>query len=420
MRTVLKLREPQCHQRTSVVKRAKGKIQESRFRPFHKQIPTMVVQRKLRVMVITMGGYRKQVLEEKLLASDDVEVTFVDGVPSRGLRSRSSFLHFCNRAGLLPDEEWEVLKDALENHDLIRVDVSDILHNVPIVPGRHGSQADREMHYSKEIWSKGKAINRGRAVFACLLAHLIHLRRFTEEGFDVLLEDNVRFEEQWCERIRDIQRRKQNYEDSTQQAVHMMYYGWLGSDANLDWVYTKHRKRRHFQDSIMPFPTVDDILKEDVDEQTECCGCEPLDANSKRKPGGSLVWGAYGYWISKEAYRSLLDSLRKDVGSLLWKGKRQRNYLVKPIDKVLPRRVLQLFGPHAVQLPIRPVAFRAPMLTSKIHTQWDPEFCRSTTLQLKMNGMDWSNLNLTETEAQTVEHWKETGRWVNLSALQSP
>jgi hypothetical protein len=104
---------------------------------------------------------------------------------------------------------------------------------------------------------------------------------------------------------------------------------------------------------------------------------------------------------------------------MLWKGKRMRNYAVKPIDKILPRQALSKFGPNAVQISSHPAFFRAPMLTSKIHAQWDPGFCESTELQLKETKLDWSELWLTDTERDIVDHHKTSGKWLTFSELES-
>lgn len=65
-----------------------------------------------------------------------------------------------------------------------------------------------------------------------------------------------------------------------------------------------------------------------------------------------------------------------------------RNYCVKPIDKVLPRRMTDIFGNtdergrQCVHVTTHPAFFRAPMLISQIHSQWDSEFCKSTEYQM--------------------------------------
>lgn len=103
--------------------------------------------------------------------------------------------------------------------------------------------------------------------------------------------------------------------------------------------------------------------------------------------------------------------LRKDVGALLWKGKRARYYTVKPIDKVLPRQIMSLCGVESVQIATHPAFFRAPMLTSKIHVKWDPQFCKSTEYQLKATGLDWSHLWLGDAEREAVVRRQKSGEW---------
>jgi hypothetical protein len=156
------------------------------------------------------------------------------------------------------------------------------------------------------------------------------------------------------------------------------------------------------------------INKDEDDEHEE----SPTEIQAARKPGGNPVWGAYAYWISPEGYQSLLDRLRKDVGAMLWRGKRMRYYSVKPIDKILPRLTMAAFGNDSVHIPTHPAFFRAPMLTSKIHTQWDPEFCKSTEYQLRHCGLDWTDLWLSEKERAVVAHRIETGEWLTPTALE--
>lgn len=96
---------------------------------------------------------------------------------------------------------------------------------------------------------------------------------------------------------------------------------------------------------------------------------------------------------------------------MLWKGKRARFYSVKPIDKLLPRQIMSLCGAESVQITTHPAWFRAPMLTSKIHAKWDPEFCKSTEFQLETTGLAWSDLWLSEAEKDAVGRREETGSW---------
>jgi hypothetical protein len=50
-------------------------------------------------------------------------------------------------------------------------------------------------------------------------------------------------------------------------------------------------------------------------------------------------------------------------------------------------------------------------LSSKIHTKWDPEFCKSTEYQLTQYYLTWNDLFLTETERLIVEHRLTAGSW---------
>ena len=90
-----------------------------------------------------------------------------------------------------------------------------------------------------------------------------------------------------------------------------------------------------------------------------------------------------------------------------------RAYLAKPIDKVMPRRVKA--AGLRIEVTKKPVFFRAPMLTSRIHAKWDPEFCKSTEYQLSAqvvclpNG--WDALWLTESERQIVAFKQRHGQW---------
>ena len=143
------------------------------------------------------------------------------------------------------------------------------------------------------------------------------------------------------------------------------------------------------------------------------------------------------------------------MGAIVWKGKRQRYYKVKPIDKILPRQILRCAtaaaaastatdSPErktatdsanaAVRIVSAPCFFRAPMLTSQIHTKWDPSFCNSTEYQLQYttntknrnkNEDDaasddtnpWSKLWLTKTERKIIEHHQSTGNWLTVKEL---
>jgi hypothetical protein len=96
---------------------------------------------------------------------------------------------------------------------------------------------------------------------------------------------------------------------------------------------------------------------------------------------------------------------------------------VKPIDKILPRKIMAHFGTASdvVHISSRPTFFRAPMLTSKIHAKWDAGFCQSTQYQLDKfcNGMTWSDLWLTSSEKLIVRYHQEHGKWLTLGELEA-
>jgi hypothetical protein len=95
--------------------------------------------------------------------------------------------------------------------------------------------------------------------------------------------------------------------------------------------------------------------------------------------------------------------------SLLWRGKRMRVHVCKPVDKLIPRAVRE--GGGTVVIKEKACFFRAPMLPSKIHGKFDAEFCRSTELQLDRSGIKWDEINLEPAERETVALHEETGEW---------
>lgn len=400
-------------------------------------------RRKLRVLVITMpGSERKNYIEAMFahptLACHFEPPRFSDGVPSRLLKNRFGFLKTCHQAGLLPQAEWLALQAKQESlTEECPNQYFDCLDNVPIQEGRRGSKNDVKLHYSVELWRKAKGINRGRAVMGCLLAHLIALKRFTsqEEEFDVMLEDNIRaVTADAAERIW----RSKEANTGSDDKCHMKFMGWLGSLPNLEWILTRHAPKRAIRANtsggdetsytVMPYPNPQEI-EDDLAENGELPGVlgdhNNGNAHNKNKvtlhtkPGGTPVWGSYAYWMSKEGYEALLQRIQNDVGALLWKGKRGRYYHVKPADKVLPRILREHFGETSVYLSTYPAFFRAPMLTSKIHTAFDPEFCKSTEYQLQQCGnLTWDDLWLSDEEREIIQHRQETGEWITLGRLR--
>ncbi|GKY94596.1 hypothetical protein MPSEU_000425100 [Mayamaea pseudoterrestris] len=397
--------------------------------------------RKLRVLIITMGGEReaqmRQLFAEPSIAEHFDPPSFSAGIHSRSLRNRNECLTYLHMAGLIPDgPEWTALElAAAADAKYQQTHANQFFHcldDIPVAPGRRGSQQDVQLHYSCEFWRKAKSLNRGRAVLACLLAHLIAMKVFVERDMDVILEDNVRLPVMDCaKRIWDCIHASEEWcrRDSIQ--CHLRYVGFLGSVTNLRWVFESHIPRTSLQRqvsdfTVFPFPTTQDIDMDFAAEQVDVVynggdvgttGSGDNRDERHSKPGGNPIWGCYGYWISRQGYEAILERLRTDVGAILWKGKRHRHYSVKPIDKVVPRQIMSQFGSSAIHIPTHPAVFRAPMLTSKIHTQWDPAFCRSTEFELAQTGLRWSDLWLSATERAVVSHHDNTGEWLTPKAL---
>ena len=463
----------------------------------------------LRILVISMGGPRRAIIEQMFSAFTNstssssssssssspplVELTFTEGIPSRELRTRSNLLHHCHRAQLIPPEEYEAyqnfVRSSQSNEDAndynIDTDWTKCFEGIPIDPNRRGSASDRSLPYCVELWRKVKTINRGRSVLACFLAHLIALHKLTSENYDILLEDNVRcnnqnqnddnnFRDQILRMIQSTTTSTTATADhTTKSKCHMRYYGWLGSIPNIHWIYhsyipqhiahhgnhcdqngtaipndlimvpcpipsdIEHLEQRllHNDDDdpttkLAKILTVEKSSRHDDDDDEDTDDEDPPESQHRPihpnhndvslatstlqhpeqphlLPGGTnLVWGTYAYWISAEAYQVILSTLRNDIGAMLWKGKRMRYYHVKPIDKVVPRIIRNHFdamdhhndknnhetttattttaSSSAIQIPIRPVFFRAPMLSSNIHTKWDALFCGSTHYQMQL------------------------------------
>lgn len=374
-----------------------------------------------------MGGERQEAIS-KMFQLPEMAIhfeapVFSPGVPSRDLRTRSKLIRYLRKADLISEEEFTLL-DRQEKESL-RPEKSetffDCLKDLPISP-RRGRKCDQEIHYSNEFWLKAKGINRGRAVLGCVLAHLIALKTLVTEDFDVLLEDNVRLSPSAAaHNIREFLTEQKG-------ECHFRYYGWLGSVPNINWIYSNHERlvQLNKRVAIMSAPLGEDIERSldnlHVKTETTKYVTDELDPNflEKRRPGGtSPVWGCYAYWISKAAFEDVIVRLRSDVGALLWKSKRARHYTVKPIDKILPRIVKESFGQQSIQLSTHPSFFRAPMLTSRIHTQFDPLFCKSTSIQLAYAEMTWSDLWLTEEERLVVDHYNEATEWLTPSQLRN-
>jgi hypothetical protein len=327
---------------------------------------TQELGRKLRPLVISMGGERQEKIMKmfEAMSSHFEPPTLSPGVPQRKLRNRMGLISTAYDAGLIPQEEWEAFlqsqgeiptnayyNDDNDNSSKDRPPSDQRLlcrawHDVPLTPleERKGSTWDVSQHYTAEFWRKAKTLARDRAVLACTLAHLIAMKTYVQGGYDFILEDNVRAPVDAGEcatRIREV--KKKNIE------ADLIYLGWLGSIPNLTWVIHTHAKRfssTETDGSVFPFPVAEHHYDEGM--------------------GGTALWGAYAYHISQKGYDALIHrTLKHDVGSMLWKGKRMRSYIAKPIDKILPRALIR----HNLSVVVaqRPSFFRAPMVSLLYH-----------------------------------------------------
>ena len=206
-------------------------------------------RRKLRPLIITMGGARQEYMEQLFATmKDDFEPpAFSSGIPSRSLRNRQEFLTTAFEVGLVPDDEWIAIEAAQNDprYEQHPERFWECLNNVPVTAGRRGSDHDVKLHYSRELWQKAKTLNRGRATLACLLAHLRAMKLCVKDGYDFILEDNVRAPPEECaQRVWEaIDASKECEREKHQETCHLRYYGFLGSLANLHWVLTTHIAR---------------------------------------------------------------------------------------------------------------------------------------------------------------------------------
>ena len=173
-------------------------------------------------------------------------------------------------------------------------------------------------YVNHKIWYKAKTINRGRSVLGCTLAHLIAMKRFVQEDFDILLEDNVRapIHEICCaDLIRRARSASEKRLADTGVECHFRFYGWLGSTTNLQYLLQTHAKKRTYpapeglnggdrEVGVFPFPLLRH-LKEDLDdvdesenvlddEESPIVQDEKAGGTTHSRPGGNFVYVCMG------------------------------------------------------------------------------------------------------------------------------
>ena len=230
----------------------------------------MANEDKIRVLVITLGGEREAILR-RMFGEFSVEVEFIQGVPSRSIRCQAGLMRAAYSCGLLLEDPEET-----------------------VLIGKKTSQSGTwdDMDYAEELWKKGRSLSRERAVLACLFAHLRAMRKAVEEDFDIILEDNVRMLRDAAILIREFKR-----ESSGASA---RFFGYLGPEDNLRWLYNVHVPKYSSTSAKSPFP-----FFEHYDDSMS----------------GTSLWGAYGYMVDRRGYEAIMKKLQTDIGALMWRGK---------------------------------------------------------------------------------------------------
>ena len=75
-----------------------------------------------------MGGHRRTVMEQMFATLQSqppphtnrprrrIEVTYIDGIPSRELRTRTKLFYHCHRAQLIPPQEYIAYQNYINHH----------------------------------------------------------------------------------------------------------------------------------------------------------------------------------------------------------------------------------------------------------------------------------------------------------------
>lgn len=315
---------------------------------------------RIRVLVISLGGERKQRMAQVLSGCDDFEVGFSEGVSARELRTRDGLLKAFVDTGLIDGT-------SLDPGHFVRV-----AEQLPRARGdSEGKRADDDpsdssastISTAERTWLSCRHLSRERAVLACCLAHLRAMRRAVDEGWDVILEDNCRGPVSSGEAARRIRACAMASPDAD-----LRYYSYSGrAEEVASWLL-------HLSGSgseggaALPWPRMrlPSSAKPDA-------GCK-AEATAAPTAGAvqNVLFGCLCYAIGQRAEGVLRGSLRADMpGSLVWSPRRQKVQHAKPVDKLLPNRL------HAAGCRIavarEPAFVRAPV-SSLIHVELDRRF----------------------------------------------
>ena len=365
-------------------------------------------------VVITLGGERKDIIIQMFNDLENFSTPiFFPGVPQKDLRNCYKLLQHAGMAGIIPCNEWDAIQERGkklydENPSLW---LQSCLHDVSV---EERNANHNKLHYSVELWRKCKSLSHPqRKVLACALAHLQalnHIISSLQVEYDptkkyFILEDNVR---SVVGNINDFENPKSTMSDS--KDVVMQYFGWLGSESNIEYLYNHFIPSKQDSGSF-PYPLSQDIAEFLPDYDPKI---------AKDGPGGTILWGAFAYYIHFKGIKSIMKELQNDVGALVWKGKRMKLYSVKPIDKVIPRMLLRHgYEPNQIRCCSSVRFVRAPMLQSTLHTQYDEAYCKSTSKQLEFGNNTWEDhVWLTDEERCVVISALTTGTWNYANHIQ--
>eukprot|EP00037_Helgoeca_nana_P019924 m.196244 g.196244 ORF g.196244 m.196244 type:complete len:625 (-) comp25054_c0_seq5:2036-3910(-) len=408
----------------------------------------------VRVLCITLGGERQTLIQNMFDEIEGFEVGFHSGVTSRSVRSRSGLEIEAVAIGLVDEEIGVELPVVIRERSAAARSVL-------------GDEAPASMVTRDCLWQLGRKLGRDRATLSCLFAHVGAVIRAVTEGWDVIIEDSARV----FNGAAPLSSASLIRTGAAQSpGADLRLYGYSGSVDQLDALYTNHvpmhggpqhgsvSDRPDTIQCVVPLPVVPLVS----DPGPPGCGISPSGAaggdSGRGIPGNidtvddagsgacavangeaalaeestaapkrvtasyDVFFGMFGYIVSRRGAKRLLLSLRADVGSILWRPKRSKTARVKPVDRVIPRRLLYL-PPGGVRgvpadAPVlsavilsRPALFRAPMLRSTMHAKWDAPACCATAAQLGAAGVGFGTLWLSDAEKDTVGRFAATGLW---------
>ncbi len=322
----------------------------------------------IKVLVVTLGGERKRVMERLLQARSEelsaqcgarIQVSFCPGVDFRDV-------HFERYQGIKHGGLGAVAADVLDDLKLDPRDVAD------------WNRSARRLEVSGKVSQL--------AVLGCAFAQLRALREACSLGVDLILEDNCRIRADPASggllaqtvlavrKARKAAALEQKEEECTEAGADFVYYGWLGHHDNLDTVHMDCKSADNDQFLV------------------------PLGMGVGRNGKGShLLYGSYAYSGSKRLYDAILSTLRAQPRLLLPKKKNRRRAPVLPADHIL-RSITHLAGlsQHTARSPC---FVRAPC-ESVIHPEWDARNIESTGYQLAQENLSWHDVALDEGEAE--------------------